>query len=81
MRVSFGLPTDPQDGRACPWDVVAVVLQVVGGSKHPPQGRNVPDEVLVLALEFGRSRDMVQQGTGMDRQAIVARMVGEESHP
>ena len=51
MRVSFSLLTDSQDDGASPWDVVAIVLQVVGamdrlmmyvaegGSKRHPLGR------------------------------------------
>ena len=93
MRVSFGLLTDTQDGGASQWDVVAKVLQVVaatgrlmmyvaeGGSKRHPLGRSAADEVLVVAPEFSRSRVMVQHGTGIDRRTIVARVIGEESHP
>jgi len=91
--VSFGLPTDSQDGGASPWDVVAIVLQVVaamgrlmmyvaeGGSKRHPLGRSAADEVLVFAPEFSRSRVLVQHGTGTDRQTIVARVTGKEFHP
>src|SRR5579859_2294124 len=93
MRVSFSLLTDSQDDGASPWDVVAVVLQVVGamdrpimtlaegGSKRHPLGRSAADEVLVLAPEFSSSRVQVHHGMGIDRQTIVARAMGEESHP
>ena len=93
MRVSFGLLTDSLDDGAGPWDVLAIVLQVVGalgrlmmyvaegGSKRNPLGRSGADEVLVFAPEFSRSRVMVQHGTGIDRQTIVARVIGEECHP
>ena len=68
MRVSFSLLTDSQDDGASPWDVVAIVLQVVGamdrlmmyvaegGSKRHPLGRSAADEVLVFAPEFSRFR-------------------------
>ena len=93
MRVSFSLLTDSQDDGASPWDVVAIVLEVVGatdrlitylakgGSKRRPLGRSVADEVLVFAPEFSRARALVQHGIGIDRQAIVTRAIGEESHP
>jgi len=93
VRVSFGLLTDSQDGGANPWDAVAIGLQVVaamgrlmmyvaeGGSKRHPLGRSAADEVLVFAPEFSRSRVVVQHGTGIDRQTIEARVIGEESHP
>ena len=93
MRVSFRLLTNSQDGGASPWDVVAIVLQVVGamdrlmmyvaegGSKRHPLGRSAAHEVLVFAPEFSRSSVMVQHGIGIDRQTIVARVIGEGSHP
>ena len=93
MRVSFSLPIDSQDDGASPWDVVAIVLQVVGamdrlmmyvaegGSKRHPLGRSAADEVLVFAPEFSRSRVPVQHGIGIDRQTIVPRVIGEESRP
>ena len=92
MRVSLSLLTDSQDDGASPWDVVAIVLQVVGanrlmmyvaegGSKRHPLGRSAADEVLVFAPEFSRSRVLVQHGIGIDRQTIVTRVIGEESHP
>jgi len=93
MRVSFGLLTDSQDDGASPWDVVAIVLQVVGamdrlrmevaegGSKRPPLGRGAADEVLAFAPEFSRSRVLIQHGVGIDRQTIVACVIGEKSHP
>ena len=61
MRVSFSLLTDSQDDGASPWDVAAIVPQVVGtmdrlmiyvaegGSKRHPLGRSDFDEVLVFA--------------------------------
>ena len=93
IRVSFSLLSDSQDDGASPWDVAAIVLQVAsamdrlrmyvaeGGSKRHPLGRSAADEVLVFAPEFSRSRVLVQYGTGIDRQTIVARVIGEESHP
>ena len=93
MRVSFSLLTDSQDGGASPWNVVGIVVQVVdtmdrvmmyvaeGGNKCYPFGRTADDEVLVFAPEFSRSRVLVQRGLGIDRQMIVARVIGEESHP
>ena len=93
MRVRFGLLTDSQDDRASPWDVVAIVLQVVGamdrlmmyvaeaGSKCHPLGRSAADEVLVFAPEFSRSRVLVQHSIGIDRPTIIPRVIGEESHP
>jgi hypothetical protein len=93
MRVSFSLLTDSQHDGASPWHVVAIVLEVVGamdrlvmyvaegGSKRHPLGRSAADEVLVFAPEFSRSRNLVQHGIGIDRQTIVARVIGEESHP
>ena len=92
MRVSFSLLTDSQDDGASPWDVVAIVLQVVGamdrlmmyvaegGSKCHPLSGSAADEVLVLVPEFSRSRVLVQHGIGIDRQTI-ARVIGEESDP
>src|SRR5271165_2168787 len=93
LRVSFSLLTDSQNDGASPWDVVAIVLQVVGamdrlimylavgGSKVHPPGRSASDEVLVFAPEFSRSRVLVRHGIGIDRQTMVARVIGEESHP
>jgi len=93
MRVSFSLLTDSLDDGASPWDVVAVVLQVVGalgrllmyvaegGSKRHPLGRSAANEVRVFAPEFSRSRVLVQHGIGIDRQTVVSRVIGEESHP
>ena len=61
------------------------------GSSHDVRGRrwqqtsatwwSAAEEVLVVAPEFSRSRVMVQHGTGIDRRTIVARVIGEESHP
>ena len=93
MRVSFSLLTDSQDDRASPWDVVAIVLQVVGamnrlmmylakgGSKRHPLSRSASDEVLIFAPEFIRSRVLVQHGISIDRKTLVARVIREESHP
>ena len=95
MGMSSSLLTDSQDDGASPWHVVAIVLQVVGamdrlmmyvaegGSKRHPLGRSAADEVLVVAPEFSRSSVMVQHGIGIgiDRQTIVPRLIGEESHP
>jgi len=93
MRVSFSLLTDSLDDGASPWDVVAVVLQVVGalgrlmmyvaegGSERHPLGRSAANEVRVFAPEFSRSRVLVQHGIGIDRQTVVSRVIGEESHP
>jgi hypothetical protein len=93
MGVSSSLLTDSQDDGASPWRVVAIVLQVVGvmdrlmmylaegGSKRHPLGRSAADEVLVLAPEFSRPSVLVQHGIGIDRQTIVPRLIGEESHP
>jgi len=93
VGVSFSLLTHSQDDGASPWDVVPIVLQVVGsmdrlmmyvaegGSNRHPLGRSAADEVLVFAPEFSRSRVLVQLGTGIDRQTIVARVIGEKSYP
>jgi len=93
MWVSSGLLTDSQDDRASPWDVVAIVLQVVGpmdrltvylavgGGKRHPVGESAADEDPVVALEFSRSCALVQRGIGIDRQTIVARIMKAESHP
>ena len=93
MRVRFSLLIDSQDDGASPWDVVAIVLQVVGavdrlmmhvaevGSKRQPLGRSAADEVLVFAPEFSRSSVLVQRGIGIDRHTIGAGVIGEESHP
>jgi len=93
MRVSFSLLTDSLDDGASPWDVVAIVLQVFGamdrlmmyvaegGCKRHPFVWSAVDEVLVLTPEFSRSRIPVQHGIGIDRQTIVAGVIGEESHP
>jgi len=93
MPVSFSLLTDSQDNRASPWDVVAIVLQVVGamdrlmmrmavgGSKRHPLGRSAAGKKPVLAPEFSRSCVLVQHGIGIDELTIVARVIGEESHP
>jgi len=43
--------------------------------------RSSADEVLVFAPEFSRFRVLVQHGIGIDRQTIVTRVIGEESHP
>jgi hypothetical protein len=68
MRVSFSLLTDSQDDGASPWQVVAIVLQVVdtmdrlmmylaeGGSERHQLARSAADEVFVFAPEFSRSR-------------------------
>jgi hypothetical protein len=93
MRVSFSLLTDSQDDGASPWDLAAIVLKGVasmdrlmmygadGGSKRHPIGRSAADGVLVFAPEFSRSSVPVQHGIGIDKQTIVARVIGEESHP
>src|ERR1700690_962790 len=94
MRVSFSLLADSQDGGASPWDVVAIVREVVGtmdrlmmyvgegGSKRHPLGWSAADELLVFAPEFSRSRVLVQHGIGIDRQTMVAPVIiGDESHP
>ena len=93
MGVSSSLLTDSQDDGASPWDVVAIVLQVVGamdrlimyvaegGSKRHPLGLSAAEEILVFAPEFSRSSVPVQHGIGIDRQTIVPRVIGEESHP
>jgi hypothetical protein len=93
MGVSSSLLTDSQDDGASPWHVVAIVLQVAGamnrlmmyvaegGSKRHPLGRSAGDEILAVAPEFSRSSVMVQHGIGIDRQTIVPRLIGEESHP
>ena len=93
MRVSFSLLTDSQDDGASPWDVAAIVLQVVdamnrlmvylavGGSKRHPLGRSAADEVPVFAPELSRSCVLAKHGIGVDRQTIVVRVIGEESHP
>src|SRR6201981_3940308 len=93
MRVSFGLLTDSLDDGASPWDVVAVVLQVVGalgrlmmyvaegGSERHPLGRSAANEVRVFAPEFSRSRVLVQHGIGTDRRTVVAREMGEKTTP
>src|ERR1700720_2053586 len=90
IRVSFSLLSDSQDDGASPWDVAAIVLQVVsamdrlmiyvaeGGSKRHPLGRSAADEVLVFAPEFSCSRVLVQPGIGIDKQTIVGRVIGEE---
>ena len=92
MRVSLSLLTDSQDDGASPWDVVAIVLQVIdamdrlmiyvaeGGRNRHPLDRSSVDEVLVFAPKFSRSRVLAQHGIGIDRQTIVARVIGEESH-
>lgn len=91
MRVSFSLLTDSLNDGASPWDVVAIVLQVVGAmdrlmmyvvvgwSKRHPVGRSAA--VPVLAPEFSRSYVLAQHGIGVVRQTIVARVIGGESHP
>ena len=93
VGVRSSLLTDSQDGGASPWNVVCIVVQVVGamdrlmmyvaegGCKRHPLGRSAADEVLVLAPEFSRSSVLVQHGIGIDRQTIVPRVIGEESHP
>ena len=60
MWVSSGLLTDSQDDRASPWDVVAIVLQVVGpmdrltvylavgGANVIPLARVLPMKILSL---------------------------------
>jgi hypothetical protein len=92
-RVSFSLLTDSQHDGASPWDVVARVLQVVGAtdrlmmyvaegrSKRHQFGRMAADEVPVFAPELSRSCVLTQHGIDIDRQTIVARAIGEESHP
>ena len=93
MGVSSSLLADSQDDGASPWRVVTVVLQVVGakdrlmmylaegGSKRHPHGRSAADEVLVSSPEFSRFSVLVQHGIGIDRQTIVPRLIGEDSHP
>ena len=93
MRVSSCLLTDSQDYGASPWDMVPIVLQFIdamdplmmyeaeGGRKRRQCGRSAADEVLIFATEFSRSRVLVQHGFGIDRQTIVTRVLGEESHP
>jgi hypothetical protein len=78
MRVSFSLLTDSQDDGASPWQVVAIVFQVVGatdrlmmyvaegGSKRHPLGGSTAHEALVLATEFSRCSILVQHGIGID---------------
>ena len=83
MRVRFSLLTDSLDDRTSPRDVSAKVLQVVGAMDRLMMyvTEGAADEVLVFAPEFSRSRVLVQQGIGIDRRTIVARVIGEESHP
>jgi hypothetical protein len=92
MGVSSSLLTDPHDDGASPWHVVAIVLQVVGamdrlmmyvteGGKRHPLGRSAAEEVLVFAPEFSRPSVLIQHGIGIERQTIVPRLIGEESHP
>jgi hypothetical protein len=78
MRVSFSLLTDSQDDGASPWQVVAIVFQVVGatdrlmmyvaegGSKRHPLGVSTADEALVFAPEFSRCSILIQHGIGID---------------
>ena len=91
--MSFSLLTNSQDDGASPWDVVPIVLQVVGpvdglmtyvaegGNKRHPPGRSAADEVLVFAPKFSRARVLVQHSPGIDRQTIVTRVIGEKSYP
>ena len=72
---------------------MSIVLQVVGtmgrlmmyvavgGSNRDPFGRGAADGVPVLAPEVSSSYVLAQHGIGVNRQTIVARVIGEESHP
>jgi hypothetical protein len=78
MGVSSSLLTDSQDDRASPWQVVAIVFQVVGamdrlmmyvpegGSKRHPPGGSTTHEAFVFAPEFSRSSILVQRSIGID---------------
>ena len=82
MRVSFSQLTDSQDDGASPWDAGDRLIMYLAeaGSKRHPLGRNTADEVLVWVPEFNRSCVLTQRGIDVDRQTIVARVIGEESH-
>src|SRR5579863_3218494 len=82
VGVSSSLLTDSQDERTSPWHVVAIVLQVVGAmDRFMPLGRSAAYEVRVFARQFSGSSVLLQRGIGIDRQSIVPRLIGEESHP
>jgi len=78
MGVGSSLLTDSQDDGASPWQVVAIVFQVVGtmdrlmmyvpegGSKRHPPGWRATHEALVFTPEFSRSSILVQRGIGID---------------
>ena len=78
MRVSFSLLTDSQDDGASPWQVVAIVFQVVGAmdrltmyvaegrSKGHPIGGSTAREALILTPEFSRSSILVRHGIALD---------------
>jgi hypothetical protein len=74
MRVSFSLLPHSQDNGASPWDVAAVVLEVVGATTR-----------LMMCLGKGsrkrHSRLVVQHGIRIDGRTIVARTIGKESDP
>src|SRR5271157_4174108 len=79
MRVSFSLLTDSQDDGASPWDVVAIVLQVVGtmdrlvmylaegGSKRHPLGRSEKGAGLFLSQRrfIGSGKAGLQSGSNV----------------
>ena len=76
MRVSFSLLTNSQDDRASPWQVVAIVFQVVGARDrlmmYVPEGRSkrhplgATHEALVFAAEFSHSSFLVLHSVGFD---------------
>ena len=74
MRVSFSLLTNSQDDGASPWNMTAVVLEVIGAMTR-----------LMMCLGIsGRKRhscDLVHRGVGMDGRTIVACTVGKRYDP
>ena len=91
-RVSFSLLSDSNDDGASEWYALPKLLQVlevigrlirkgaVEGSKRRPRPRSTADDVFLYAPQFCGSSSWVQYGIDIEREAIVARVMKEESH-